>query len=86
VHCFVGSTQFGEHSVERCNPRVEFPKFEHQIAYQLLHTGLKPLAFFFPQPSIQLCPAFAANQGRARKELIDERGSLADESISRAVE
>lgn len=70
AHCFVGSIQFGEHSVERCNLRVEFPKLEHQIAYQLLHTGAQTARIrqFFPKLSIQLCSAFAANQGRARKE------------------
>jgi hypothetical protein len=90
VHRFVGSTQFGEHSVERCNPRVEFPKFEHQIAYQLLHTGLKPLAFVssirnhrssFVRP---LRLTRAAHEKNSPK-LIDERGSLVDESISRPV-
>ncbi|MFO1126275.1 MAG: hypothetical protein U1E25_14080 [Methylocystis sp.] len=51
MHCFVGSTQFGEHSVERYDPRVEFPKLEHQIAYQLLHTGAQTARVrqFFPQ-------------------------------------
>lgn len=82
MHCFVGSTQFGEHSVERCNPRVEFPKFEHQIAYQLLHTGLKPLAFVSSSRNHRSSFVRPLRLTRAAHEknnpkLIDERGSLA---------
>jgi hypothetical protein len=57
----------------------------------MLHTGAQTARIhqFFPQPSVQLFSAFGDNQAAYEKnspKLIDERGSFADKTISRAVE